>query len=196
MRCATAGSCSTPLPSRCWRWPFPTFRWPGRALPGFAGFGRTAASLINLVLLIIPLMALTIGAQSISSELERGTMSYLLAQPIGRLEVFLGKYLGLALSLLASLALGFGISGVVMALSGSGAADPGAYVTLVALAYPAQPGHAQRRFPDLGADAQGQRFGGHRSLSVAGLRLPRRPGDDGHVHGDEDAHRQPVPACR
>jgi len=35
---------------------------------GFAGFGRTAASLINLVLLIVPLMALTIGAQSLSGE--------------------------------------------------------------------------------------------------------------------------------
>ena len=34
-----------------------------------------------------------------------------------------------------SLALGFGISGVVMVLSGSGAADPSAYITLVALAY-------------------------------------------------------------
>ena len=102
---------------------------------GFAGFGRTAASLINLVLLIIPLMALTIGAQSLSGEMERGTMGYLLAQPVGRFEVFLGKYLGLALSLLASLAMGFGISGLVMALSGSGAADPSAYVTLVLLAF-------------------------------------------------------------
>lgn len=107
----------------------------GAGIAGFAGFGRTAASLINLVLLIIPLMALTIGAQSISAELERGTLSYLLAQPIGRVEVFLGKYLGLALSLLASLTLGFGISGVVMVLSSSGAADPGSYIVLVALAY-------------------------------------------------------------
>ncbi len=46
-----------------------------------------------------------------------------LTQPVGRYEVMLGKYLGLALSLLAALALGFGVSGVVMALSGSGAAD-------------------------------------------------------------------------
>jgi Cu-processing system permease protein len=102
---------------------------------GFAGFGRTAASLINLVLLIVPLMALTIGAQSLSGEMERGTMGYLLAQPVRRVEVFVGKYLGLALSLLASLTLGFGISGVVMAVSGSGAADPTAYVTLVLLAF-------------------------------------------------------------
>lgn len=102
---------------------------------GFAGFGRTAASLINLVLLIVPLMALTIGAQSLSGEMERGTMGYLLAQPVRRIEVFAGKYLGLALSLLASLTLGFGISGVVMAVSGSAAADPTAYVTLVLLAF-------------------------------------------------------------
>ncbi len=102
----------------------------GAGIAGFAGFGRTAASLINLVLLIVPLMALTIGAQSLAGEQERGTLTYLLAQPVTRLEVFLGKYLGLLLSLLASLALGFGIAGVVMALNG-GAGSPLAYVRLV-----------------------------------------------------------------
>ena len=40
------------------------------------------------------------------------------------LNVFVGKYLGLTLSLLASLTLGFGISGIVLALNGAGAADP------------------------------------------------------------------------
>ncbi len=107
----------------------------GAGMVGFAGFGRTAASLINLVLLIIPLMALTIGAQSLAGEQEKSTLAYLLAQPINRIEIFLGKYLGLTLSLLASLTLGFGISGLVMTLNGSGAADPGAYVKLVALAF-------------------------------------------------------------
>ena len=107
----------------------------GAGIVGFAGFGRTAASLVNLVLLIVPLMALTIGAQSLAGEQERNTLGYLLAQPVSRAEVFVGKYLGLTLSLLASLTLGFGISGVVMALNGGGAADPGAYVRLVALAF-------------------------------------------------------------
>jgi Cu-processing system permease protein len=102
----------------------------GAGIAGFAGFGRTAASLINLVLLIVPLMALTIGAQSLAGEQERSTLAYLLAQPVTRLEVFLGKYLGLLLSLLASLALGFGIAGVVMALNG-GAGSPLAYIRLV-----------------------------------------------------------------
>ena len=107
----------------------------GAGIVGFAGFGRTAAGLINLVLLIVPLMALTIGAQSMAGEEEQGTLSYLLAQPISRWELFLGKYLGLALSLLASLTLGFGVAGLVMALNGTGAADPDVYVRLVVLAY-------------------------------------------------------------
>lgn len=107
----------------------------GSGIAGFAGFGRTAASLVNLVLLIVPLMALTIGAQSLAGEQERKTLAYLLAQPVTRLEVFLGKYLGLTGSLLASLTLGFGISGALLALNGNGATDPQAYVVLVLLAF-------------------------------------------------------------
>jgi len=107
----------------------------GAGIVGFSGFGRTAASLINLVLLIIPLMALTVGAQSLAGEQERGTLAYLLSQPVRRIEIFLGKYLGLMLSLLASLTLGFGVSGLVMAFSGTGAADPAAYVKMVVLAF-------------------------------------------------------------
>lgn len=107
----------------------------GAGIVGFAGFGRTAASLINLVLLIIPLLALTIGAQSLAGEQERNTLAYLLAQPISRADIFVGKYLGLLLSLLASLTLGFGLSGIVMALNGTSGADPSAYVMLVALAF-------------------------------------------------------------
>ena len=58
-------------------------------------------------------------------------MAYLLAQHVTRLEVFLGKYLGLLFSLLASLALGFGIAGLVMALNGAGAGSPLTYIRLV-----------------------------------------------------------------
>lgn len=105
----------------------------GAGIVGFAGFGRTAASLINLVLLIVPLMALTVGAQSLAAEQERGTLSYLLAQPVTRLEIFLGKYLGLALAILAALTLGFGISGLVMAVNGMAYAD--SYLVLVSLAF-------------------------------------------------------------
>jgi Cu-processing system permease protein len=107
----------------------------GAGMVGFAGFGRTAASLINLVLLIIPLMALTVGAQSLAGEAERGTLAYLLAQPITRAELFVGKYLGLMLSLLASLTLGFGIAGLLLAFNGGSATDPMVYIRLVLWAF-------------------------------------------------------------
>ena len=107
----------------------------GSDIAGFAGFGRTAASLVNLVMLIVPLMALTTGAQSLAGEQERGSLVYLLAQPVNRAEVLLGKYLGLALALLAALTLGFGSSGLVIALSGGDTAEPGVYLQLVLLAF-------------------------------------------------------------
>lgn len=107
----------------------------GSDIAGFAGFGRTAASLINLVMLIVPLMALTVGAQSLAGEQERGSLTYLLAQPVDRAEVLLGKYLGLALAMLAALTLGFGTSGLVIVLNGGDTAEPGVYLQLVALAF-------------------------------------------------------------
>jgi Cu-processing system permease protein len=105
----------------------------GTAMSGFAGFGATAASLVNLVLLIVPLMGLTIGAAAIAPERERGTLAYLLAQPISRAELFLAKYLGLAAALAGSLAIGFGLSALALAR----ASDPrqvSLFLTLVALA--------------------------------------------------------------
>lgn len=100
---------------------------------GFAGFGQTAAGLVNLVLLIVPLMGLTIGASSLASEQENGTLAYLIAQPIGRTEVLLGKYLGLGLSICASLAIGFGITAAVISRSHGGSAS--AYLRIVGLAF-------------------------------------------------------------
>ena len=106
----------------------------GLGYTGFASFGRTAASLVNLVLLVAPLMALTIGAGSLAGERERGTLGYLLAQPVNRAEVLLGKYLGLAASLLGALALGFGLSAIVIAGQG-GQTDAGAFGLMAGFAF-------------------------------------------------------------
>lgn len=100
---------------------------------GLAGYGRTSASLINLVLLIVPLMGLTLGAMSLASEREKGTLLYLLAQPISQAELLLGKFFGLGLALLAALGLGFGLTAVLLAVNG-GAADVITYLTLMVLA--------------------------------------------------------------
>ncbi|MBL8746478.1 MAG: ABC transporter permease subunit [Phycisphaerae bacterium] len=85
---------------------------------GLSGFGRTTAGLINLVLLVVPLMALTAGAGSIASDRERGMLSYLLAQPVTRVEVLIGKYLGLAGSLFACITLGLGLCALIVAWKG------------------------------------------------------------------------------
>lgn len=99
---------------------------------GVAGFGRTTAGLINLILLIVPLMGLTLGALSLAGERENGTLAYLLAQPISGAELLLGKFVGLALALVAALVIGFGLTGVLMVVVGSGG-DFGIYLTLLGL---------------------------------------------------------------
>lgn len=100
---------------------------------GFAGFGRTSASLINLVLLIVPLMGLTLGALGLAGEREQGTLLYLLAQPINQAELLLGKFIGLALALVAALGLGFGLTALLIAANGGGA-EVTVYLTLLGLA--------------------------------------------------------------
>lgn len=99
---------------------------------GFAGFGRTTAGLLNLVMLVAPLMAIIAGAGSIASERERGTLLYLLAQPVTRTEVLLGKCLGLGIALCCSLWIGFGISAIVLAII-AGGAGVASYAALVGL---------------------------------------------------------------
>ncbi len=101
---------------------------------GLAGFGRTGASLINLVLLIIPLMGLTLGALSLAGERENGTLVYLMTQPLAQGEMLLGKFLGLAIAILVALVLGFGLSGLLIAWQG-GVTQAGDYLTLVVLAF-------------------------------------------------------------
>lgn len=101
---------------------------------GLASFGRTTAGMINLVLLVVPLMALTAGAGAIASDRERGMLQYLLAQPVSRLEVLLGKYLGLAGALLACICLGLGACAAVLAWKGMGT-NPAAVLWLAGLSF-------------------------------------------------------------
>jgi Cu-processing system permease protein len=95
---------------------------------GLGGFGRTSASLINALLLFVPLMGLSVGAGAVAGDRERGTLLYLLAQPVSRTEVFFGKAIGAAMALVAALGLGFGLAGLGLASGGDGNAI--AYLTL------------------------------------------------------------------
>ena len=68
------------------------------------------------------------GRGALAGDRERGTLQYLLAQPVSRAEVFFGKALGSGLAVTAALALGFGLSALALATVGNGEAT--AYLTL------------------------------------------------------------------
>ncbi|MCA9877723.1 MAG: ABC transporter permease subunit [Thermomicrobiales bacterium] len=97
---------------------FATAAMSGSTLTGQPGFGRTSAGLMNLMLLIVPLIGLTVGAQVIVAERENRFLEYELSQPLRPVEVYLGMYLGAAASLCLVLAFGLGLAGVVMGLRG------------------------------------------------------------------------------
>ncbi len=94
------------------------FSTMGGDIAGFSGFGRTAASIINLVLLFVPLIAIITGGVSISQERENGTLPYLLSHPINKNEIFVGKFLGILIAIWSSILLGFGLAGLGVALRG------------------------------------------------------------------------------
>jgi Cu-processing system permease protein len=104
---------------------------------GLGGFGRTAASLVNALLLFTPLLGLSVGATALAGDRERGTLLYLLAQPVNRAEVFFGKALGAALAVTAALGVGFGLAGLALGARAGGDASAFAamagYTLLLAL---------------------------------------------------------------
>ncbi len=94
---------------------------------GFQDFARTSASLVQLVVLIVPLASLLVGVLSLSPE--RGAAELLFSQPIGRGDILAGKLLGLLAALSAAELVGFGAAGVVIFAS-SGDEGLGAYVLI------------------------------------------------------------------
>ena len=82
---------------------------------GFQDFMRTSASIVTLGGFLIPLFALILGVFSFLSHREY--LEIMVTQPISRSKVLLGKYLGLVLTVVGASALGFGLPGVVIALT-------------------------------------------------------------------------------
>lgn len=99
-------------------------------LVGFEGFTRTSASLLNLVIFLVPLMSLTMGALSFTGE--RGAAELLFSQPVERCEVLLGKVAGLFFSVTTATCFGFGAAGVVISVNADGSGVSG-YAALIGL---------------------------------------------------------------
>ena len=90
---------------------------------GFQGFARVTLSLMNLVLFIVPLTGLMLGVTSIAGG--GGALPLLLAQPVSRAEVLLGKFTGLAGALTVAQAVGFGAGGTLVAVNAGADQIPG-----------------------------------------------------------------------
>ncbi len=95
---------------------------------GLQEFARTSASLVQLVVLVVPLASLLMGVLALAPE--RGTAELLFAQPISRREILLGKLLGLFGALAAAEFVGFGLAGLVV-FSSAGEDGGGGYALLV-----------------------------------------------------------------
>ena len=85
---------------------------------GVSAMDRTAAALLNLVLLFVPLLALPVAAASFAGEMEDGTLAYIVAQPVTRAEVFVGKLVGLIVAMGGSITAGFGATAIVVGARG------------------------------------------------------------------------------
>jgi len=87
----------------------------GYVLSGGSGvqdFSRTAASLVQLVILLVPLTALLLGVLALASD--RGNAELLFSQPVSRGTILCGRVLGLFQALVSAQALGFGAAGLVI----------------------------------------------------------------------------------
>lgn len=96
----------------------------GSAPTGTVGAGPlevTVVSLSSLTIFLVPLIALLLSYDAIVGEAERGTLMLLLAYPVTRWQVVLGKFFGHVVVLGLATILGYGAAGLV--LGATGAAD-------------------------------------------------------------------------
>lgn len=82
-----------------------------------AGAAMTGPSLVTLVSLLVPLVAVVLGHDAIVGERERNTLGLLLTLPVGKLEIVVAKFVGRLLAL--CLAVGIGV-GAAIAVAGPG----------------------------------------------------------------------------
>ena len=94
---------------------------------GFQEFDRTAVSLLNLVLYLVPFATMLMAVQSFSAE--GGGVDRLLTEPVARLEILLGKISGVGVAHILAAVIGFGFTGMLIAAK-AGMHGFGAYLSL------------------------------------------------------------------
>lgn len=89
----------------------------GSAPTGTVGANRldvVTVSLASLTIFLVPLIALLLSHDAIAGEAERGTLLLLLAYPVSRSAVILGKFAGQLAILATSTILGYGVAAVAV----------------------------------------------------------------------------------
>lgn len=84
---------------------------------GVQGPGAILASLMNLSVYLVPLLALVMGAGVIIDEKRRGILDLILVCPVSSGEYFLGTFIGYAGALSIALVSSFVPTGIVLALT-------------------------------------------------------------------------------
>ncbi len=103
-----------------------------------AGQGRvgemdvTVGVLISISSMLVPIISIMLGYATISGEAESGALSVVLACPVRRIEVLLGKFIGLGSVICLSILAGFGISGILISAS-TGKAEWSGYIGFILL---------------------------------------------------------------
>jgi Cu-processing system permease protein len=90
------------------------------------GFARTSVSLLQLVIWVVPLLALLTGAVS---GVECLDLEFVVGLPIARRRVVFARWAAWTLALGAALVIGFGLAGLAIALL-AGGADGSRYLAL------------------------------------------------------------------
>lgn len=98
---------------------------------GVQDFSRTAVSLVQIVLLLVPLASLVFGGLALTPE--RGGAELIYSQPVSRRVVLLGRLLGVWAALGAAELIGFGAAGIVVQ-SQAGIDGVSRFLTLIATA--------------------------------------------------------------
>ena len=79
---------------------------------GVQGFERTTASLLNLVLYLVPLLGLMLGTLALSRD--RAGNELLFSQPVHRQHVLYGRVIGTFCGAGVAMLVGFGLAGIVV----------------------------------------------------------------------------------
>lgn len=91
----------------------------------FGDMQTSAIALLTISSVLIPLIAIILGFSTISGEAESGALYVVLSYPVRRIEVLLGKIIGLGFVIILSILIGFGFGGIIIAGTTGGEAWAG-----------------------------------------------------------------------